>query len=139
MIKTFLLVVFIFVQSISFGQKNSVEAALEKLRVAMVSGNPEALKSITHQNLTYGHSSGLIENQQTFIEAFVSGNSKFTNLNFSDIQIIQTGKTCIIRHILEGGTHNLGKEPAPIKLKVMLVFEMHKKEWLLLARQAIKF
>jgi hypothetical protein len=41
----------------------AVAAAVEKLRQAMVDGNKETLESFTSDMLSYGHSSGLVENK----------------------------------------------------------------------------
>jgi hypothetical protein len=112
---------------------------LETIRITLQKPSETKLKSITHPQLTYGHSSGKIENQSQFIEAFISGQSVFKNLEFSEIQIEQVGKTAIIRHILKADTYDKDKAPGHVVIKVMLVFTKIKSNWVLLGRQAVKF
>jgi hypothetical protein len=54
-------------------EEAAVASAVEKLRQAMVDGNKEALESITSDKLSYGHSSGLVENKTEFVDKLVSG------------------------------------------------------------------
>ena len=132
---------FILVINLTFAQSKeqaAIKNALETLRVTLQKPNETKLKSITHPQLSYGHSSGKIENQSQFIDAFISGQSVFSNLDFSEIQIEQVGKTAIVRHILKADTYDKGKAPGHVELKVMLVFTKIKSNWILLGRQAIK-
>jgi ketosteroid isomerase-like protein len=128
-------------QSTAFAQSKAVaevEKAVESLRTAMISGNPNDLSQITTKDLTYGHSGGKVEHQAQFIAAFVSGASDFTAITLSDQTVTVTGKTAIVRHTLSGETHDAGKAPGTVKLHILLVFVKEKKAWKLLARQAVK-
>jgi ketosteroid isomerase-like protein len=134
-----LIILFVFFGINTFGQSEpKVLQKLEDLRKAMLNADLIALKNLTHSKLSYGHSSGKIENQTEFIEAFATGASAFTNLDFSEIQIITEGNTAIVRHVLLGDTNNKGSGPGTIKIKVLLVYKKLKNEWKLLARQAVR-
>lgn len=123
----------------SFSQSvSSISTTVENLRLLLENPDKLKLENIAHEKLTYGHSGGKIENKTEFIEAFISGNSDFVNLKFTDLKIEEVGKTAIVRHILEADTKDKGKEPGHVKLKVILVFVKEQKQWKLLARQAIK-
>lgn len=119
------------------GQKN-VAAAVEALRNAMLTADKQALETYTHDSLSYGHSSGRIENKKEFIESLCSGKSDFVTLELSGQTISVAGKVAVVRHTLNAETSDSGK-PATIKLKVLLVFTKEKTGWKLLARQAVKF
>ena len=117
--------------------ENAVGIAVEKLRKALVDGQKEELEAIAMDQLSYGHSSGKIQNKQEFVEAIVSGKSDFVTIDLSDQTISISGKTAIVRHRLDARTNDSGK-PGEVHLLILLIFQKEKKEWKLLARQAVK-
>jgi len=116
-----------------------VEQAVEKLRQALLSGDRRALEAIADEQLTYGHSSGKVENKAAFVETLASGKSRFTALHFSDRQVTLSGNTAVVRHALSATTHDAGKPPGTVQLAVLLVWTKQNGDWKLLARQALKF
>ncbi len=130
---------FCFTFSMHAQSKDSiaVAAAVEQLRVAMVSGNQEDLNGIASDHLSYGHSGGHVEGKREFVEKIVSGKSDFVTIEFTEQSIMVVGKTAIVRHALYATTNDSGKS-GTVKLKVMLVFQKEKGKWLMLARQAVK-
>ena len=137
--KTIGFLLLLFMCNLSFAQsEKEVEAAVEKLRLAMIDPTAAALKSITSKDLSYGHSSGLMENQTEFIEALVSGKSDFKSIVLSDQSIALSGKNiALVRHKLKGETFNAGVVGA-LNLGVLLIWSKEKGEWKLLARQGFK-
>ena len=115
----------------------AVATAVEKLRQAMVDGNKEVLESITSDKLSYGHSSGLVENKTEFVDKLVSGKSDFVTIELKDQAISISGSTAIVRHKLDATTSDNGK-PGEAHLSVLLIFQNDHKQWKLLARQAVK-
>jgi len=103
----------------------------------MIDANKSGLEAITADNLSYGHSSGKMENKSEFVEALVSGKSDFASITISDQTIKITDKTAIVRHALKGETLVNGT-PGTVSLQVILVWVKQKSDWKLLARQAIK-
>jgi ketosteroid isomerase-like protein len=123
-----------------FGQstdEKAVEAAVEKLRKAMLAADKAALESLTAEELSYGHSSGLIEDKAAFINQFVTGKSVFKTIALSDQSIKISGNTAIVRHRLIGDTNN-NNVPGKVDILVLLVWQKQNGEWKLLARQAAK-
>ena len=118
-------------------KNNSVEQAVVQLREALLSGNESKLRAISSQHLSYGHSNGLIENQDAFVATLISGKSVFVTMDLSDQTIDQVGNTAIVRHTLFAKTNNDGVM-GEVKLKVLLIFQKEKGAWTLLARQAVK-
>lgn len=121
-------------------QKNadqSVEAAVEVLKKAMIDSDSAVLNRIVNKDLSYGHSSGRIEDKSAFISNFVNGNSDFVTIELSGQSVIVKDKTAIVRHILSATTNDRGV-PGTVKLSVMLVWIKKGGEWKLLARQAVK-
>jgi ketosteroid isomerase-like protein len=118
--------------------KKAVAEAVERLRKLMLDPDGEKLSAIASDKLSYGHSSGKIQNKQEFIGSFINGDSDFTTLDFTDQTIEVSGSTAIVRHTLTGNTADKGKEPGTAKLLILLVWQKVKGQWVLLARQAIK-
>jgi ketosteroid isomerase-like protein len=126
--------------TLSFAQsadEKAVGAAVEKLREAMVAADVNALKDLTAEELSYGHSSGLIENKKEFLDQFVTGKSVFLNIKLSDQTIKIVGDAAIVRHRLTGDTNN-NQVPGKVDIIILLVWQKQKGDWKLLARQAAR-
>lgn len=117
--------------------QDKVANAVESLKQAMVSGNQKNLEKVTSESLTYGHSSGKLEDKTAFVKSISSGESDFVSIDLTDQTISLIRKTAIVRHKLAAKTND-GNKPGEVKLGVMLVFVKEGKEWKLLARQAYK-
>jgi ketosteroid isomerase-like protein len=117
--------------------EKNVNDAVERLRKAMVDGNGEVLAKLVADKLSYGHSSGHIDNKKEFIEKLVTGKSDFVSIELSEQTTSISGKTAIVRNTLHAITNDNGK-PGEVNLKVMLVMQKQKRGWILLARQAVK-
>lgn len=117
--------------------ETAVAAAVETLKTAMVDANKATLEKITAPELSYGHSSGRIEDQATFINSLVSGSSDFVTMELADQTIRIVGNTAIVRHKLTGQTADNGKS-GTVNLGVMLIWQKQQGQWKLLARQAYK-
>lgn len=117
--------------------EKAVTAAIETLNKAMIDGNRAALTDIADEKLSYGHSSGLVENKAAFVEHIASGKSDFVTINLTEQTISVDGDVALVRHILNADIKD-GGVPNTIKLKVLLVWHKEKSQWKLLARQAVK-
>lgn len=135
--KSILILLFFFVGSSLHAQEADVANTVESLKQALIDGKKELLEKIAHEDLTYGHSSGLIENKKEFVEALVSEKSDFVSITLEEQTIKVTGNTATVRHKMTGETVNNGTQ-STLNLKVLLVFVKVGKEWKLLARQAVK-
>ncbi|SEW21634.1 protein of unknown function [Chryseobacterium wanjuense] len=118
--------------------KDAVTAAAEKLRLAMISGEKPALESLILPELTYGHSGGHIDDAAEFVEKLVSKKSDFVTIDITNQTISITGNTAIVRHHFYATTADAGKAPGDVTLDILLVWVKVKKDWKLLARQAVK-
>lgn len=125
-----------------FGQKKddtqSVTDAAEKLRLAMISGEKSALESLIVPELTYGHSGGHIDDAKEFVEKLVSKKSDFLTIDITNQNVSIVGNTAIVRHHFYATTADFGKAPGDVTLDILLVWTKVKKDWKLLARQAVK-
>lgn len=118
-------------------KQGPVSSAIAALVKAMESGDRTALQKLSSENLSYGHSSGHVENKAEFVEAIASGTSDFLTIEISKQSIDVTGKNAIVRHQLDAKTMDKGKA-GEAHLNVLYVFRKENGEWKLLARQAAK-
>lgn len=124
-----------------FGQsadEKAVTTAVESLRQAMIDGNKKTLENLCAEELTYGHSSGKIEDKAAFVENLANGNSNFEKITISDQTVRIVDNTAMVRHTLFGELHDNGKDPATLNLSVLLIWQKQKGQWKLLARQSAK-
>ncbi len=119
------------------GADKQVALAVEKLKSAMISGERAALEHIAAADLSYGHSSGKVEDKKEFVESIASGKSDFVSIDLLDQQIKVSGQTALVRHRLSAKTNDGGK-PGEVNLGILLVWQKQGKEWKLLGRQAYK-
>lgn len=117
--------------------ESAVANAVEKLRIAMIDGNRNALESSVSEKLSYGHSGGHVEGKAEFVEKIVSGKSDFVTISLTEQTINVSKKIAVVRHLLNATTNDNGK-PGEVHLKVLLIFQKLKGQWLLIARQAVK-
>jgi ketosteroid isomerase-like protein len=118
--------------------QKAVADAVETLRKAMISADKAALENITLDQLSYGHSSGKLEDKATFVGNIVNGNSHFLDITLTDQTINVVKETAIVRHKLSANTDDKGKGPGKVELYILLVWQKNGGKWKLLARQAVK-
>lgn len=114
-----------------------VAKAVEQMRLALISGEKAALEHIAASDLSYGHSSGKIQDKAAFVEAIASGASDFVTIEYKNQTIKVSGKTAMVRHELHAKTNDGGK-PGEVHLGIFLVWQKQGKDWKLLGRQAFK-
>lgn len=120
------------------GDKEKVALAIDELSRAMVNRDRTALQDLMMEELTYGHSSGKIENKQEFIDAVVNGDFDFISINTEEQTIFFSGDdTAVARHMFHTKAVSAGK-PVDIRIGNMIVLRKQKGQWKFLARQAYK-
>jgi len=138
--KTFFFAFVFLLGNIAFAQpEKEVEMAVEKLRLAMIDPAQDVLAKLTSTDLSYGHSNGLIENQNAFMEALVAGKSDFKTIIISDQSIKLNGKSvAIVRHKFKGELVAADGNINTVNLSILMVWIKEKGAWKLLARQAVR-
>lgn len=117
--------------------ESEVENAVVALNNALTEPDKNSLEAMTDEALTYGHSSGKIQDREEFIDDLVNGPFDFLSVGTADESIHISGDTAIARHVLSAKGTNKG-EPAEVHLGIILVFQKRNGEIRLLARQAYK-
>lgn len=118
-------------------KEKQVADAVEQLRKAMVDADSITLSRLVLPLLSYGHSSGHIDDKYEFVTKITSGKSDFVTIDLSDQQISISKKTAMVRHTLHAATNDGGK-PGTVKLQVLQIWQKLHGQWVLLARQAVK-
>jgi hypothetical protein len=118
-------------------EEKQVATAVKTLTKAMIDGDKTALENIASDGLSYGHSSGKVQDKAAFVDAIASGQSDFVTIDLTDQTIIVKDQTAIVRHKLAAQTNDGGK-PGNVNIGIMLVWAKEKGAWKLLGRQAYK-
>jgi hypothetical protein len=125
-----LCVILFFGASAQSAEEHEVATAIESLRKAMVDADKSTLENLTADELSYGHSSGAMEDKTTFVDVITSGKNAYKTLEISDQSIRIVGNTGIVRHKMVAEISNNGTS-TQANLGVLQI-------WKLLARQAYK-
>ena len=119
------------------GEEAKVADAVEKLRVAMVDGDAEKLGALTSDILSYGHSSGTIEDKATYVLSITSGKNDFKSIEQTNQTIKLKGNIAIVRHTFKAEVLINGNSAFP-NIGILQVWQNENGNWKLIARQAYK-
>ena len=118
--------------------ESEVAAAIERLRVAIQTGDGRTLDQLTHPQLTYGHSSGRkIQTKAQFI-ASLAGKENYRSLAFTDQTIAIVGSNALVRHVWDGADILPDGQTGRSYIAVLQVWLNDRGRWVLLARQSCK-
>jgi hypothetical protein len=135
-----LLSLYTLIASVSFAQpadEKEIAGRVESLRKLMLNPDQTALEELASEDLSYGHSTGLMEDKAAFVDALVKGKTKFTSLTLSNQSIKIVGDVAIVRHRLTGDTFN-NNVAGKVDIIILLIWQKQKGQWKLLARQGVK-
>ena len=119
--------------------ETDVAMAVNQLMKGFMNTDENILKSVTADELVYGHSSGVVQNKSEFIAEIVSRTPLvYVNIELLDQTIRITGNVAVVRHIFMSETKNTDGEPGSLKIGVMQIWHLQNGMWKLLARQAYK-
>lgn len=129
--------VFHFCGTAQSGEEARVDDVVQKLSKGLIDADKALLESITAEELSYGHSSGKVENKKEFVDAAVSGPFDFISINLTDQKITVKGDLAMVRHVMNAKISNNGT-PGDLKLGILLVLQKQKGKWKLMGRQAYR-
>jgi len=118
-------------------EEKEVADVVESLRKAMIAGDKNALENLSADELSYGHSSGKVEDKAAFVDQFVQGTTVFKSINLSDQTVKIAGNVAIVRHRLTGDTNN-NNVPGKVDILILLILQKQNGKWKMLARQAAR-
>ena len=130
----------LLISSASFAQtadEKQITDRMETLRKTLITPDKAVLEDLVADELSYGHSTGVIEDKSAFVDALVNGKTVFTAVTLSDQTIKIAGNAAIVRHHMVADLNNNNK-PTKVDIIVLLVWQKQNGKWKLLARQAAK-
>lgn len=124
----------------TYGQmdrEGKVVEAINGLTEAMLHPEREGLESLISEDVSYGHSSGLVQGKDEIIDDLTNGPFHFLTIEISHQTIKKINDLAVVRQVLSTDYSNNG-ERGMYKFGILLVWHLEKGHWRLLARQAIK-
>ncbi|EJM96433.1 hypothetical protein PMI34_00540 [Pseudomonas sp. GM74] len=115
-----------------------VAQAVDHLTQAMLHKDIPELNALTAENLTYGHSSGKIQDKKAFIADIETGKSAFKTLEMQNQTITVSGDVALVRHHFSAQALK-GTEVVPTEIENFQIWQKQDGKWLLVGRQAYKF
>src|SRR5436309_15167247 len=120
--------------SIVFSQSGNdadVWAKVEALNKAIFETKDSAtIQALVAENVTYGHSTGLLENKPVMLHNAVNSAESYSNLSLERLSTTTTGSTVIVRYILRGDVSK-GNDKYPLNIAIMQVWGKNKGKWML--------
>ena len=112
--------------------------AIEKFYNAIRDKDAAAFEPLLTHDVSYGHSSGRLENKAQFVANVLDPKTKWKSIYGAKQNNFLSGDTAISRHIMAGENARDGK-PGTSNMDVMMVWQKQSGTWKLLARQAFKY
>jgi ketosteroid isomerase-like protein len=104
---------------------------------AMVKGDRAALEKLIADDLTYIHSTALLQNKDEFIKSVVAGNIDYVSIvpSASDAKVRINGNTAIVTGLAAVNVIDNGKD-RKIRIRYTTAYANHGGAWLLQAWQS---
>ncbi len=116
----------------------AVTKAVEAFYNAIRDKNAAGFEPLLMTSLTYGHSSGRMEDKAQFIANVLDPKTQWQSIYAAKQTLMVSGDTAISRHAM-AGENTRGGKAGTSDMPVMMVWQKHAGAWTLLARQAFKF
>jgi ketosteroid isomerase-like protein len=117
--------------------EKDVAQAVDHLTQAMLHKDIAELQALTASNLSYGHSSGKIQDKKDFIADIETGKSAFKTLEMQNQTITVSGDTALVRHHFSAQALK-GSDVVPTEIENLQVWQKQHGKWLLVGRQAFR-
>ena len=116
----------------------AVAEAVAALTKAMLAADRAKLESLVSDNLSYGHSGGVIQDKKDFVDVIASKKTIYKSIELSKQTVAIAGNNAIVRHSWESESGTGDGKWNVSKIGVMQVWQKEAGGWKLLARQAFK-
>jgi hypothetical protein len=124
----------------SFAQSNeegAVLQAVDALTKAMLDADRAKLEELVADQLSYGHSSGVIQTKAQFVDVIVNKQTIYKSIVLSEPSTVIVGGNAIVRHTAVVDFEDGGKAGSA-KIGVLQIWIKQDGRWKLLARQAFR-
>ena len=117
--------------------EKDVAQAVDHLTQAMLHKDIPELQKLTATKLSYGHSSGKVQDKKEFIADIETGKSAFKTLEMQKQTITLQGDTALVRNHFSAQALN-GTEVVPTEIENLQIWQKQGGKWLLIGRQAFR-
>lgn len=118
-------------------EKGEVMMKLLLLKTALVAKDSVTLSKVLADDVTYGHTNGLIQSKAELIHSVMTGEQDYKSIDPTKMNIRIFDKTAVVnmdsRIVL-----NYNKQSMQIDMKITFVWINKHNDWQLEARQAVK-
>jgi hypothetical protein len=116
----------------------AVADAVSTLTKAMLAADKAKLDSLVVDQLSYGHSGGLIQDKAAFVGVIASKKTVYKSIELSNQTVAIAGNNAIVRHAWASESGSGDGKWNVSKLGILQVWQKQGAAWKLLARQAFK-
>jgi hypothetical protein len=115
----------------------AVKDSVEALRKALLMADKAQLELLAADQLSYGHSSGKVQDKPEFVDGVVTRKAMVKSLDFPELTVAVAGDAAIARHLYVSESETDGK-PNNVRIGSLEVWQKQDGNWKLLARQGFK-
>jgi ketosteroid isomerase-like protein len=115
----------------------SLNQAVDDLRKAIFAADKAQLAALVADQLSYGHSSAVVQDKATFIDGVVNRKATVKTLEFPDLKTFTAGDVGVARHRYVSDSDQDGKT-THTDIGVLAVWQKQGGAWKLLTRQGYK-
>jgi hypothetical protein len=117
--------------------EKAIAEAGNQLNQGLINRDVKLLDDLVAPELSYGHSSGAVEDKAAFLKAVATGPVKYISINLTNQTIQVNGDNAITRHTQDLDLVNNGT-PTKLKIGNLLVWHKYNGKWKLVAKQGFK-
>jgi len=123
----------------SSADEEAVAEKVEAFRKAQIAADGKALDALCADELSYSHSSGVVQDKAAFIAGATDTKSKFTSLEYQDVKIRVVGPVAVVRFHWLGEQESVpdGKKSST-NLHILMNWLKQGSDWKLLSRGSTK-
>jgi ketosteroid isomerase-like protein len=117
--------------------EKEVMAAMETWRQALLKKDGAALERLYHEDIRYGHSSGLVEDKKTAVNHIVTSKADYASVDLLDTKVSVHGNFALVngrvnyRQVTDGKAND-------VKLHVLHVWTRTPQGWQMIGRQSTR-
>ena len=117
--------------------EKEVMAAMEAWRQAMLKKDGAGLAKLYHEDIRYGHSSGLVEDKKTAVNHIVTTKADYASVDLIDTKVSVHGNFALVNGRVNYRQITDGKA-TDVKLHVLHVWVRTPQGWQMIGRQSTR-
>lgn len=118
-------------------EEEAVTKAVDAMRQAQLAQDKAKIEALASDHLSYGHSSGVIQNKTEMIDGVMSRKQKVKSIEYPELKVSIAGDAAIARQLYVSESELDGKTNT-IKIGILEVWHKDGGSWKLFARQGYK-